>query len=131
MHESLPNRSSVRVSCQSGSSLPRLKKAQGTHTSKTFPPLLHCLSFSLRETFYRFTMATSVRQNLIKDLKGQTIRIRDLGNILPGWPEGLSPEVEELRNQIDVRLDTYEHIYESSFEIPYHMTRCPSYLIEI
>ena len=76
-------------------------------------------------------MATSVRQNLIKDLKGKTIRIRDLGNILPGWSEGLSPEVEELRNQIDARLDTYEHIYQPSLETPYHMTRCSSYLIEI
>ena len=56
-------------------------------------------------------MTFSVRENLISDLKGKTIRICDIGNILPGWPEGINPEIEKLRDHIEAWLDTYEHSY--------------------
>ena len=54
-------------------------------------------------------MTLSVRESLIHELKGQTIRVNDLGSILPGWPQAVSPNVNELSNQIETWLDTYEH----------------------
>ena len=56
-------------------------------------------------------MTFSVRENLIKDLSGQSIRIRDLGKTMAGWPQGVNPKVEELRDEIEARIDTYEHFY--------------------
>ena len=53
-------------------------------------------------------MTPSIRENLIKDLKGQTIRIRDLGAIMHGWPHSVNAGVEELRVQVEERLDGYE-----------------------
>ena len=56
-------------------------------------------------------MTISVRQNLAKELKGKVYRIHDLGKILPGWSEGVSSEVEELRNHTEPKLDRYELVY--------------------
>ena len=56
-------------------------------------------------------MTSSIREDLIKDLKGKTIRIYNLGGILPGWPQDVSPDVEQLREQTEAKLDTYEHFY--------------------
>lgn len=53
-------------------------------------------------------MTLSVREGLIQEMKGKTIRVNDLGNILPGWPQGVSSDVNELRDQIEAWLDTYE-----------------------
>ena len=53
-------------------------------------------------------MTLSVREGLIQELKGKTIRVNDLGNILPGWPQGVNPVVNELYDQIEAWLDTYE-----------------------
>ena len=53
-------------------------------------------------------MTLSVREGLVQELKGKTIRVNDLGKILPGWPQGVNPDVKQLRDQIEARLDTYE-----------------------
>ena len=57
-------------------------------------------------------MTLSVREGLIQELKGKTIRINNLGEILPGWPQGSNPQVQELRDQIEAWLDTYEPFYQ-------------------
>ena len=66
-------------------------------------------------------MTISVRENLIKELKGKTFRINDLGSILPGWSEGVSPEYEELHDRIEPKFDMYEHLYQSPIKSPCHM----------
>lgn len=53
-------------------------------------------------------MTLSLREALIQELKGKTIRIKNLGNILPGWPQVISPDIKEFRDQIEAWLDTYE-----------------------
>lgn len=53
-------------------------------------------------------MTSAVRNTLIKDLKGKTISVHDLGSLLPGWSAGVSPDVENLREKIEAKLDTYE-----------------------
>ena len=50
-------------------------------------------------------MTFSVREDLIKDLKGESVRVCNLESILPGWSQGVNPEVENLRDQIEQRLD--------------------------
>lgn len=70
-------------------------------------------------------MTFSVRETLISDLKGKTIQIRDLGNILPGWPQGVNSEVEKLRDEIESWLDTYEHCYHFLFKMSCHLALCP------
>lgn len=54
-------------------------------------------------------MTFSARETLIKDLSGQSIRICDLGKTMAGWPQRVNPKVEELRDEIEARIDTYEH----------------------
>ena len=65
------------------------------------------LSLDFKKAFCQPIMTISVREGLIQELKGKTIRVNDLGNILPGWPEGVNPDVKELRDQIEPWLDTY------------------------
>lgn len=54
-------------------------------------------------------MTFSVRETLISNLKGKIVRIPDVGNILPGWPQGVNSEVDQLRDEIESWLDTYEY----------------------
>ena len=70
-------------------------------------------------------MTISAREKLIKDLKGKTIRIRDLGSILPGWSQGVSPHLEVLRNETEARLDTYEHFHDVLVIILFHLASYP------
>lgn len=72
------------------------------------PIVLQCLSITF-QAFRQPIMTFSVRETLINNLKGETIRIPDVGNILPGWPQGVNSEVEELRDEIESWLDTYEY----------------------
>ena len=95
----------------------------GRLTLSTF--LIHCLSFSSRETFHQFTMTYSVRENLIRELKGQTFRFNDLGSILPGWCERTSSEAEALRKRIEPEFDMYEHFYQPPIMIPCHIHVIP------
>ena len=59
-------------------------------------------------------MKSSVRESLIRDLKGKTIRIPDLGHSMSAWPQRLNPEFGNLRNQVEVALDTYEYFSRSA-----------------
>ena len=59
-------------------------------------------------------MTLSVREDLIQALSGQSIRIPDLGKTMAGWPQGVNPKVEVLRDEIEARIDMYEHFYCSS-----------------
>ena len=52
-------------------------------------------------------MTISLRENLIRELKGKTFRINNLGSILPGWSEGVSPEYEELHDRIEPQFDIF------------------------
>ena len=70
-------------------------------------------------------MTVSVREGLIQELKGKTIRVNDLGRILPGWPQGVNPDVNELRDQIEPWLDTYEPFCQLLFMTSLILRCCP------
>ena len=59
-------------------------------------------------------MTASVRESLIRDLKGKTIRIPDLGHSMSGWPQRLNPEFGDLRNRVEVTLDRYDLLFSIS-----------------
>ena len=46
-----------------------------------------------------------VRQDLVGELRGQTVHVPDLHDILPDWPHAINPEIERLRRDVEARLD--------------------------
>ena len=48
---------------------------------------------------------TDLRGHLLRSLKGQKVIFRDLQGLMDGWPEGVHPNVERLRKDVDCHLN--------------------------
>ena len=47
------------------------------------------------------------RQQLLHSLRGQSLVIPDLRTLFDHWPQGVNPEVERLREDVESRLEMY------------------------
>ena len=47
------------------------------------------------------------RQQLLHSLRGQSVVIPDLRTLFDHWPQGVNPEVERLREDVENRLEMY------------------------
>ncbi|KAL8786873.1 MAG: hypothetical protein Q9195_008030 [Heterodermia aff. obscurata] len=60
-------------------------------------------------------MQSTPREALIKSLKGQKIRIYDLDKVMTGWPSVVNPNIEILREDVQVRITKYATSDHSTF----------------
>ncbi|KAI4117593.1 MAG: hypothetical protein LQ345_002224, partial [Seirophora villosa] len=49
---------------------------------------------------------STVREDLIRDLRGRTIHVPDLHDVMPDWPHAINPQIESLRRDVEARLDS-------------------------
>ena len=50
-------------------------------------------------------MVTGVSSALLAELKGQSVMIRGLPDLVFGWPAGINPCYQKLKDLVEVRVD--------------------------
>ena len=50
-------------------------------------------------------MTLTERQQVLQALRGQSVSVPNMHNIMSGWPQSVNLEVQSLRDDVDERLD--------------------------